>query len=1198
MMQVMKKLLSCLIIICFSTSQITFADQIIPDGQTQTTLEINQNITDITTASIHGANAFNSFEKFDVYQGNTVNLHLPEGTSVLINLVHGQASHIDGILNSIKNGQIGGNVFFANPYGLVVGQSGILNVGSLTAVTPSKSFMDSFFDASGMPNASAVAALLDNNVPISEDGLISIQGKVNAIGDVRLSGQDVLHGGSITTGVTFQTGAVDFSDLVNVAGLEDGTVLSVQNGEIYITAQNNVADTGILTSDGRDSIDAGDITMKAGNDIEVTGDAAISANGQGAESSGGDIRILAGHDATLGDNATVSAQGGDESGDGGFIELSAKDTLHLAGGHMTASAVHGSDGAILLDPENLDVEADVLRGDNDVFTGVKSGITWDAGKLTLLADQKITIEDDVVVSSRSVSQGPGQSLRDAHIDNVSTGDSGDIELKAPEIELKDGSMVLAHVEAGSNYTAGDVKLTAYDVVGFATPLLHVKNTLASIKLNNALIKGKDVTISATAESSKIFDDASTATEISLEMLEYVNTLAGASFSNASADISLGGNSSIYAHDLDIKAEAKTDAHVKTESTALGVAYGKSTPTATVTIGAGSTIQTQNDLTIHSLANSNLEVSSLTQNLGSRAGSSVDVSLAIGESNITSTAQVANTASLTVGGDLELKAEMTKTQNTSAKGGAYEDGSVGVAVAISDSTSNVNALLEGDVNARGNITVEALSTTEENKTDAKAQVGGGNSIAKIYKASATVLEKLQKKFQDKAPKTDTRSNSKTSLALAASVVWGEHNNNALARIGDPLSNQGISVRSTGQIDVKALITDAMQVKAKTKIDSDKLADVIKGNANLKENSVSAAVVIGDFTNTAKASIEGNADVDAKRSVSVVSETKIPYDLNWDIIPEIWEMLTTDLTDIASLTDMLADGYLVTSWAAAQAKGTKTVTGGTVNDVTYTNNSDAYVASGAQINQANPFKGEYSFDPDGLITTDGGIKFKTPHDLVSGDAVLYSTDGTEIQGLKNGQTYYVQVVDGSTIKLAASTDDLADNKFIALDFAGQSGEEHQFQDLSMAQQVNVTALSELETVNLSGLFDLSGEEPETSGVGGSYLGVDYRNNVTAAVQENAIIDADSLQVKATTTNRIISLAESGGQADDYAIDASFSMLDIDNATTAEIAPGAEITTRDGIVTDTTNTNVLVEAKDHSQIYNLTGGVSRSKNVGVGA
>ena len=46
-------------------------------GQTATSLAVNGLTTDIRTNTIRGANAFNSFTRFEVGGGNTVNLHLP-----------------------------------------------------------------------------------------------------------------------------------------------------------------------------------------------------------------------------------------------------------------------------------------------------------------------------------------------------------------------------------------------------------------------------------------------------------------------------------------------------------------------------------------------------------------------------------------------------------------------------------------------------------------------------------------------------------------------------------------------------------------------------------------------------------------------------------------------------------------------------------------------------------------------------------------------------------------------------------------------------------------------------------------------------------------------------------------------------------------------------------------------------------------
>ena len=43
-----------------------FADAIIPDGRTLTSLAVSGNVTEITTKTLHGINALNSFQKFNI----------------------------------------------------------------------------------------------------------------------------------------------------------------------------------------------------------------------------------------------------------------------------------------------------------------------------------------------------------------------------------------------------------------------------------------------------------------------------------------------------------------------------------------------------------------------------------------------------------------------------------------------------------------------------------------------------------------------------------------------------------------------------------------------------------------------------------------------------------------------------------------------------------------------------------------------------------------------------------------------------------------------------------------------------------------------------------------------------------------------------------------------------------------------------
>ncbi len=141
------------------------AATIVPDGRTQTQVTVSGTVTDITTQTIRGLNAYNSFSRFNVEAASTVNLHLPGQTGNLLNLVHDQTSYINGLVNAYKDGRIGGNVFFFNPHGIVVGSGGVLNVGSLTLATPTPGFMDRLVSPAGDIDAAASAQALAGRPP-------------------------------------------------------------------------------------------------------------------------------------------------------------------------------------------------------------------------------------------------------------------------------------------------------------------------------------------------------------------------------------------------------------------------------------------------------------------------------------------------------------------------------------------------------------------------------------------------------------------------------------------------------------------------------------------------------------------------------------------------------------------------------------------------------------------------------------------------------------------------------------------------------------------------------------------------------------------------------------------------------------------------------------------------------------------------
>ncbi|MEW5820995.1 MAG: leukotoxin LktA family filamentous adhesin [Cyanobacteriota bacterium] len=222
------------------------AQQIIIDGNTNTNLSINGNTTTVTTSTIKNDNAFNSFNRFNVDKGNTVNLIVPGNATHLINLVNSEKTNINGTLNALKNNKVGGNVYLVNPHGIVIGIDGVVNVGSLTAVTPTQNFMNGFFKSKGNPDEASLNALVNGKMPVNSNAKIINEGVIN-----------VDHKGTFITGTFENFGKLyscavfddsDLNNIVNMNTFEKGVNMTNQNGEILITAENDVNSMGNIVA--------------------------------------------------------------------------------------------------------------------------------------------------------------------------------------------------------------------------------------------------------------------------------------------------------------------------------------------------------------------------------------------------------------------------------------------------------------------------------------------------------------------------------------------------------------------------------------------------------------------------------------------------------------------------------------------------------------------------------------------------------------------------------------------------------------------------------------------------------------------------------------------------------------------------------------------------------------------------------------
>lgn len=483
---------------------------IVPNGRTHTRIRVNGNVTDITTSTIRGSTAFNAFSQFREASGSIVNLRIPQQAVTLLNMVYGGQTVIDGVLNAYRDGRIGGHVVFADPQGMVVGASGVLNVGALTVTAPTRAFMDRVLSESGRVDLDATRQLLAGRAPQSADGMIRIVGQINALDGIDLQAASVLEtaSGRMNAGVAAYTRMKLFESTVNTQGLQQATRAVVHNGVISIEGGHSARIAGTLRASGPGQggtigVSARQVTLTDTAHLDVSG-----TRGGGTISIGGGphARVQQGTAQTVsvakgailtadatqrGDGGhvtvwsqagtdfggTVSARGGAAGGNGGQVEVSARTGLDFHGS-VDTRAPQGMTGDLLLDPTNLDIVATLPSG-GTAASSTTPGIYGGFGQtpatsyitvatlqglgdtnITLQAANQITVGDSATGASTNLDLSNTLKTGTLTLEAGGTGGIGNIVFETgSSIETGGGSVVL---DAGTGFAG------APDLGGAAT----------------------------------------------------------------------------------------------------------------------------------------------------------------------------------------------------------------------------------------------------------------------------------------------------------------------------------------------------------------------------------------------------------------------------------------------------------------------------------------------------------------------------------------------------------------------------------------------------------------------------------------------------------------------------------------------------------------------------------------------------------
>ncbi|MGI6091826.1 MAG: leukotoxin LktA family filamentous adhesin [Negativicutes bacterium] len=1050
-----------------------YASNITIDNRTATQVDINGNITNIhtNTFSSNGKNAFNSFKDFSVSQGDIVNLHFSNlaNTMTADNLLNyvtgGNASNIDGMLNGIKNGQIGGNVYLLNPSGIMVGSTGVVNVGNLTFSTSSI--------GKQIDTEKSIASILEG----SASGDITIQGKINTVTGATLLGNTVKNSGVIQTGAAFthDSSVVDFSDIVNANDLQYGTKLAVENGNIVITADDNFENSGTISAHSTSGSDAVRITapsVKLGGNI-LTGGASLEVKATDS------IKV---------DNALLSTR-----------QVAEDSTLeNIKNGTATGVGKAGN-VSLAVNHTTYKDKADI-NINKSVIDAAGTGAADTGGDVSIIASSQdklfawaMTGPDATVTVKEAAIKGNNISLQ-----AIAKNDAAD----SPTFdELEDVN------DAKNNDSLDDLKNSGSSIgdtlvstlgnlrVGASVSNVHAK---AEVTLDDKakLVADKDVQVSTAATS---------AVE---SMLFSVFGGAGVAISDAQALTTVKSGAEIIAgNNVDVSAATKNKITMSTK--AIPVVAGLTPLNMLVTY-----------------ADMKSNASAVTE-----AGSSVDAGGAL---NVTA-------------GSVK---DMTVSASASAAGGYFSAG-----VAINKSDVNATAEIAGNVDA-GKVAVDAKVDTLNNNTWSEASVGDGEPGSGLDLAVDWISNSFGVWVKDKLGLGKPPKKVPPSVGITGAIAVTLSEDDATAKITSKGTN---AVKSQGDISVTSEVTDIIRTAAIAQQKQREENNVLNHptDANKKAAGVSAAVIYGQYNNTADAYIGDNAIVDTKQKLTIDSNVKIPFENNW----KDFDKLTTNLSNAFLSSNLGLDKAMFTSWAQASSNGDKGTGSASVDIMNFNNKSNAYIGKGAMINQDDTFNSDHGKNDvsvtakTDIATLDLSGMLKTPlDDLIQAardktDPMLSAfgntSGGTGVGGsvlvTLEDNTTKAYIDEGAKVKANDLTVD-ADTtvKNISLGAAGGKAADIGFNGTATANIINnttyaqvidaddITAAGDITIDAADNIYniDAAGGVTESSsvGVGVSIAYNDISRDTKASVSGN-LTAGDSLNVTAENTGGIATMSLAG-------------------------------------------------------------------------
>lgn len=1141
----------------YADAGVTVADQK-HYGNTVTVKDIANNGTqyDIKNQQVKDGNALNKFTDFALKQHDVANLHMEEANHQ-INVVKNKID-IDGVVNAIKNNQIGGDVYFFSNAGIAVGSHGVFNVGRLTLgtntavgdalyngyyVMPSQSGpvqVNFDRDKDFYQKSPAERARLLNDGSLwggntAGDAGISFAGKINAKDSVVIaSAKSTI---SQTDGV-IQTGAVfhDYTagqsadtyrnSLVNTAGIVDATTAVATTDGIALVAKKDITLAGEIASHGRS------VTVETGDNLAVKG---TEAKVSRITSGGGAIALTASSS-----DAKLQADPGKEPGDGmisikdAYIDSSSekKDS-----GKIDITAVRDVMGVSRIDVDDATITAEGKSGHKagDVSihaTAATKLYAWDIGDgayaLVKMGQDKdsrgrnVIKGDNVDISARATTSGV---IGD---DNTLT----DAEIKAGIEREKDHNAVLGLIEEyGGNFrTFGSATKT------YAEANVDIDKTdITALGIGTGADGHGDVKITSDAES---------------DIAPLNVNLIGIGF-----NVGIG----------DVKSYVDVD---------------------------DSTITSAKDTTLSAEGMNAVKMSLIDFSVVPMGGLSLDFSWAQLTSDVA--AKVGKKATLTSQGDVDISAKSIRSLGSGASNCGQ---TLGLAVGLGISDTKATADMAGTVYAKGDVSVKAENTLSENggvyaaDTVTASSIGGDTALKPttdpILGGVGNFFSKLKKAFTeedktgqaakdldlDKADKPANQKKPWNKLGANASTALLFSDNDATASVTGKVRGIDASGNASEAAGAKSLTVDALTLSRSHAVVGSYQNDttVSKDETTKKDNTITAAISYLEQRNHATAFISG--DTKTSGDTTVHAKTVIPWQTSWQSTDPVDQLLNVFFASIDT-NPVLPD--LVDSWTQAAGNGDNVNGAASVSIVNYDNNAKAYIGKKDDTQTTTPtvdaagnvnVTGETDITTVNLTGTIQSYLSAAPLNLwktayKNKDKKLafqdifnrngWTMDGASKAGIggaalsvhqKNNAEAYID--DGAVVTAKGSADASAKARALNIAMAAAGGPAksvavdatvgvNRFDNTTKARignatvtakDVSVTAEDLSKTIQAAGAIGVSGG----TGIGASIAYNHINRDTEAAISGNVTAD-DNVNVSAKNTGEIIAASVAGAVAYD--------------------------------------------------------------------